>query len=79
MSIDYPKHPGGWITRLPPAWQYAITLIASPIFRRGATITIGEPLDVRDFPADAGAATRGLALMIDGLSPQRIIPRPAIA
>ncbi len=67
-SIQYPKHPGAWITKWPPAWQYAITLLAFPFFRRGATVNVGTPIDARDLPTDADKAIRRLEAAIDALS-----------
>ncbi len=66
-AICYPRRPGAWITRWPPAVQYALTLLAFPIFRRGATLNVGTPIDVRNLPADPAEATRFLESAIDAL------------
>ena len=71
-SIRYPRHPGAWITTWPPAWQYAIALLAFPFFRRGATMTLGTPIDARDLPTDVNEATRRLEAAIDALSSSRL-------
>lgn len=66
-AICYPRHPGEWITRWPPAVQYAMTFLAFPIFRRGATLRVGTPIDVRTLPTHSMEATRVLEAAIDAL------------
>ena len=66
-AVRYPRHPGAWITRWPPALQYAITFLAFPIFRRGATLNVGQPIDVRTLLIDPAEATRRLAAALDAL------------
>lgn len=60
VRLTYPRHPGAWITRLAPAWQYALTLLAFPLFRRGAMVIVGVPIGSDTLPADRWAATRVL-------------------
>lgn len=66
-AVRYPRHPGTWITRWPPALQYAITFLAFPIFRRGATLNVGQAIDVRTLPVDPAEATRQLEAAVDAL------------
>ncbi len=67
VAIRYPRHPGAWITRWPPALQYAMTLLAFPLFRRGATMAVGTAIDARTLSLDPVQATRTIEAAIDAL------------
>lgn len=67
--LRYGKYPGSWIRKLHPMWEYLLVFLLFPIYRRGCTITIGEPISSDDLPADVGEATAFLKERVIALDP----------
>ncbi len=67
--IRYGKYPGSWIRKLPPAWEYLLIFLLFPVYRRGCTVVIGEPIPSTDLPEDDWAATEYLRERVLALDP----------
>jgi 1-acyl-sn-glycerol-3-phosphate acyltransferase len=74
--IRYGKYPGSWIRKLPPQLEYLFVFINFWLYRRGATVVIGKPIAVTDFPANDDEATEFLRQQIVALDPAGKDGRP---
>jgi 1-acyl-sn-glycerol-3-phosphate acyltransferase len=50
--LRYGKYPGHWIRRVPIQLQYVLCILLSPLYRRGCTVVIGDPIPSDKLPAD---------------------------
>lgn len=70
VNLRYGRYPGTWITKLPPPVEYFLVFALFFLFRRGLTITVGDPIAITDFDKDDAAATEQLKRAIIALDPE---------
>jgi 1-acyl-sn-glycerol-3-phosphate acyltransferase len=56
MRIQYGNYPGAWVNRFSITTQNVLLFLLWPFYRRGATITLGEPYQVTGVDARAETA-----------------------
>jgi 1-acyl-sn-glycerol-3-phosphate acyltransferase len=56
MRIRYGNYPGAWVNRFSITTQNVLLFLLWPFYRRGATITLGEPYEVTSVDARAETA-----------------------
>mgnify|MGYP003386376601 CR=1 FL=1 len=67
VGISYRKYPGSWIRNYSIRLQYLILTAGIIFFRRGARVTVGEPIACSDLPEDDSLATEFVAGKIQAL------------
>ena len=70
VHIRYGRYPGTWIQSYSYPVKYVLMLLCFWRFRRGATVTIGEPISVMELPSDEKMAVQQLASRISALDRQ---------
>lgn len=70
VNLRYGRYPGSWITKLPPPIEYALVFALFIFFRRGLTMTVGDPIAISQFSQDDAVATEQLKSAIIALDPE---------
>src|SRR5262249_15115651 len=70
VNLRYGAYPGTWITKLPPPVEYFLVLALFIFFRRGLTMTVGNPIPITDFDENDAVATEQLKKAIIALDPE---------
>lgn len=69
VNIRYGRYPGDWINKFDCPVQYLIVFLSWILYRRGATVVVGEPISSDRLPADDTQATELLRTAIIALDP----------
>ncbi|MBZ0186075.1 MAG: 1-acyl-sn-glycerol-3-phosphate acyltransferase [Candidatus Obscuribacterales bacterium] len=70
VFLRYGKYPGSWIRKIPPPAEYFFFMLLLPVFRRGVTVVIGEPIPTSSLPEDDLEATELLKQQVIALDPK---------
>lgn len=75
--LHYPRHPGAWMTRVRPSFQYVLAAVGFLRYRRGVTAVIGPPIPSDTLPASPDDATALLEARVRALGPAPAADRDA--
>jgi 1-acyl-sn-glycerol-3-phosphate acyltransferase len=67
--LHYPRHPGAWMTRVRPSFQYLLAALGFVRYRRGVTAVIGAPIPSDALPPSPDDATALLEARVRALAP----------